>query len=439
MTDFTRVTVVGSLRRAVVVVPNDETIDTLVPQLMDLLGEPAARVARPLTLSRLTGEQLDPERTPAELAVSDGELLRLVRLDEAPPPPEVSDVTDAVSESLAGRPGRWNARSRIVAGAVGIGVATAAAGSVALRAASPVPLLPPAVWLLALLVAVGLGLARLRRAHGVALAVALGLAPSSALVAAAAIVPSGTVGVAEAIGLVLAAVWLTLLLGWGVAARRRSALLGSLVGLAGALLPIGLLTAGLPLGRAGAITAVVAVVGVGLLPAYAMNASGLAAIDDRVIAGRLTRRDEVLETLAEAYRTLTWSTAALAVALGGALCATVLRPDPWLLGAAGAVALVAALRTRAFPLRSQVLALWTAIALPAAVAIVVLLVPAAAAGAFAAAAVAVAVLAGVSPAAHRRAGLRRAGTVLEAVAVVALVPLLLGAFGVYTELLGAFR
>jgi hypothetical protein len=72
MTDFTRVTVVGSLRRAVVVVPNDETIDTLVPQLMDLLGEPAARVARPLTLSRLTGEQLDPERTPAELAVSDG-------------------------------------------------------------------------------------------------------------------------------------------------------------------------------------------------------------------------------------------------------------------------------------------------------------------------------------------------------------------------------
>jgi hypothetical protein len=351
----------------------------------------------------------------------------------------VSDVTDAVSESLAGRPGRWDARSRIVAGAVGIGVATAASGSVALRAPSPVPLLPPAVWLLALLVAVGLGLARLRRAHGVALAVALGLAPSSALVAAVAVVPTGTVGVAEAIGLVLAAVWFTLLLGWGVAARRRSALLGSLVGLAGALLPIGLLAAGLPLGRAGAITAVVAVVGVGLLPAYAMNASGLAAIDDRVIAGRLTRRDEVLETLAEAYRTLTWSTAALAVTLGGALCATVLRSDPWLLGAAGAVALVAALRTRAFPLRSQVLALWAAIALPAAVAIVVLLVPAAAAGAFAAAAVAVAVLAGVSPAAHRRAGLRRAGTVLEAVAVVALVPLLLGAFGVYTELLGAFR
>jgi len=439
MTDFTRVTVVGSLRRAVVVVPNDETIDTLVPQLMDLLGEPAARVARPLTLSRLTGEQLDPERTPAELAVSDGELLRLVRLDEAPPPPEVSDVTDAVSESLAGRPGRWDARSRIVAGAVGIGVATAAAGFVALRAAAPVPLLPPAVWLLALLVALGLGLARLRRAHGVALAVALGLAPSAALVAAAALLPSGPVGVAEAIGLVLALLWLTLLLGWGVAARLRSALLGSLVGLAGALLPIGLLAAGLPLGRAGAITAVVAVVGVGLLPAYAMNASGLAAIDDRVIAGRLTGRDEVLETLAEAYRTLTWSTAALAVTLAGALCATVLRPDPWLLGAAGAVALVAALRTRAFPLRSQVLALWAAIALPAAVAIVVLLVPAAAAGAFAAAAVAVAVLAGVSPAAHRRAGLRRAGTVLEPVAVVALVPLLLGAFGVYTELLGALR
>ena len=44
------------------------------------------------------------------------------------------------------------------------------------------------------------------------------------------------------------------------------------------------------------------------------------------------------------------------------------------------------------------------------------------------AAAAVGVLAGVSPAPHRRAGLRRIGTVLEGVAVVALVPLVIGAF-----------
>ncbi|RIX28468.1 EsaB/YukD family protein [Amnibacterium setariae] len=439
MSDFTRITVVGSQRRAVVVVPNDETVGTLVPQLMDLLGEPAARVARPLTLTRLTGEQLDPDRSPAELAVADGELLRLVRLDEAPPPPEVSDVTDAVSDSLADRHDRWDAPTRVVAGAVGIGLAAAGAGLSALAAPAPAPLLPAAAWALALLAALALGLGRLRRAQGVALAVALGLVPAVALPAAALLSGRGPVATAIAVGVLLALLWTTLLLGHGVASRSRAATLGALLGLGGAVLPLVLLAVGLPLGRVGAVTAVVAVVAVGLLPAAAMSASGLAALDDRVIAGRLTRRDEVRTTLASAYRTLTWSTAALAATLAAALTATVLGPDPWLLGTAGAVALVVALRTRAFPLRWQVLALWAAVAVPAAVAIAGLLVPAAAAGTFALVAVVVGVLAGVSPAPHRRAGLRRVGTVLEAVAVVALVPLVIGAFGVYAELLGAFR
>ena len=42
------------------------------------------------------------------------------------------------------------------------------------------------------------------------------------------------------------------------------------------------------------------------------------------------------------------------------------------------------------------------------------------------------------PAAHQRAFLRRVGNVIEALAVIALIPLLLGMFGIFSDLLRAF-
>jgi uncharacterized membrane protein len=42
------------------------------------------------------------------------------------------------------------------------------------------------------------------------------------------------------------------------------------------------------------------------------------------------------------------------------------------------------------------------------------------------------------PVSHQRAFWRRAGNLLEAVCVIALIPLLLGMFGIYRDLLGAF-
>jgi hypothetical protein len=53
--------------------------------------------------------------------------------------------------------------------------------------------------------------------------------------------------------------------------------------------------------------------------------------------------------------------------------------------------------------------------------------------------VVVAVVAGgVDPVAHQRASLRRFGNTVEALGVVALLPVLVGVFGVYGELLAAF-
>ena len=40
MVEFTRLTVIGSARKADLVVPNDEAVAGLMPRLMDLLDEP---------------------------------------------------------------------------------------------------------------------------------------------------------------------------------------------------------------------------------------------------------------------------------------------------------------------------------------------------------------------------------------------------------------
>ncbi len=112
MTEFTRLTVIGSARKADLVVPNDEAVSGLMPRLMDLLDEPTGSVVRPLTLVRSTGEQLDVALTIADQQVSDGELLRLVRSDDAPPPPEVADVTDVLGETLRDRSGLWSRFAR---------------------------------------------------------------------------------------------------------------------------------------------------------------------------------------------------------------------------------------------------------------------------------------------------------------------------------------
>ena len=138
MTEFTRLTVIGSARKADLVVPNDEAVAGLMPRLMDLLDEPTGSVVRPLTLVRTTGEQLDAALTIADQQVSDGELLRLVRSDDAPPPPEVADVTDVLGESLRDRAGLWSRFTRELTGSVAIGVLSCALA--AQLSAGPLPL-----------------------------------------------------------------------------------------------------------------------------------------------------------------------------------------------------------------------------------------------------------------------------------------------------------
>jgi hypothetical protein len=436
MTDFTRLTVVGTAHKAELVVPDDEAIGALIPPLMELLDEPTGPVARPLALVRTTGEQLDAARSAAEQELVDGEQLRLVRADDAPPPPEVADVTDVVGDTYADRPGRWSVTARQTAGAITLGAATC----VGLLAVPPSPTTAGSIIVAATAVALLSGRLRRRWAAIALTAVATGAAPAAALLLlSAAAVP---VGPASLLVVTAAIVWAVLGFAVGAGLRLRPALPGSIVGVGLALLPMLLIALGLDLDEVLAVSAAAAAVVCGLLPWYALSTSGLTGLDDQVLAGRPSRRRHVLQTVDEAYRTMSWSVVAVALPLGLTATMLVRSADPWAVVLGLAITVLTALRTRAFPLVVQQLPLCLAAVTATLVALLARQPQLGSAGqAIVLVGFGVLVAAGVGarPAEHQRARLRRIGNLVEAVLVIALIPLVLGVFGVYADLLGAFR
>ncbi|HTK63143.1 MAG TPA: type VII secretion integral membrane protein EccD [Pseudonocardia sp.] len=123
---FCRVTLLTARTRMDVSLPTDLTVAELVPMLCDLAGESGPRtsgrpagarqgartMAHPTAwcLAAVAGAELPPRATLGELGVLDGDLLRLRRRAEAPPPPVFDDPVDAVAEvvpPLDGTPGPW--------------------------------------------------------------------------------------------------------------------------------------------------------------------------------------------------------------------------------------------------------------------------------------------------------------------------------------------
>jgi type VII secretion integral membrane protein EccD len=439
MTDYTRLTIVGTARKAEMVVPADEPIGGLIPRLMELLDERPGAVSRPLTLVRSTGEQLDTSLSVAEQRIVDGELLRLLREDAAPPPPEVADVTDVLAESLASRPGLWTRRSRTATAAVAIGLLSLALSTVLARASDVEPVGTLAtVYGLAVVVAIVSGRFGGRWLAVAATSVALGCAAPLAVVLGA--VPALELPPVDVALAVIVLAWVALALGAGAGLGSRSAWWGGVLGVVLGAVPIVLRSLGVQDAGAVGVGAVLAVVVCGLLPWFAMSASGLTGLDDQVVDGRRGRRDEVLLTVGDAYRTLTWSTFAVAGPVAVTAVSSVGSADLWQVGLGVAVVLVVAARTRALPIAAQGWVLWAAALIgllggllvqPLAPGWLVIVL-------FAAGVVVAVVAGGVDPVAHQRASLRRVGNAVEALGVVALLPVLLGVFGVYADLLGAF-
>ncbi|MBO3089841.1 EsaB/YukD family protein [Cellulomonas dongxiuzhuiae] len=434
MSGWTRLTVQGAARRAQVVVPDDEPVAGLLPDLLDLLAEDRTARAHPATLVTLLGEQIDPSLSLGEQAVAQGALLRVVRVDQAPPPPEVADVTDVVAATLGTRPDRWRpAWAQAVAAALA-GVAGWVAGTTALGTAID----PVGVGAGALAAGVvAAGLARWRQAAGVVVgaAAAGGVVSAAPAVAGAWApdVPGSTVLLAlVGVGAVLALVA-------GAGTRRAAAAAGAGVGVLLAACPLLLVPVAGATGAAGA-TAVLGALVLGLLPGVAMSVSGLNGLDDRAVAGERPSRARVRRAVEDTYAALTWSTVATCAVTGVVGWVLVAQGDPWSAALAGAVALLVVLRVRVMPLVPQRVALWAAAAVvavgwalawveraPGTVAMV--------ASATALAAAATVTVHVTGPTAAR---LRRAASVVELLAAVATVPLLLAQLGVFSDLLDTF-
>ena len=116
---FCRVTVLAPRTRMDLALPTDLTVAELVPMLCELTGEMGPRshasgTGRPRPsawcLAAVAGAEMPPGGTLAALGVLDGDLLRLRRRAEAPPPPVFDDPVDAVAEAVPaadGTPGPW--------------------------------------------------------------------------------------------------------------------------------------------------------------------------------------------------------------------------------------------------------------------------------------------------------------------------------------------
>ncbi|MEO9247525.1 type VII secretion integral membrane protein EccD [Citricoccus nitrophenolicus] len=446
---YTRVALVGQRRNADLLLPSDTPLGTLMPQILDLLGDQPEDSLGAKLLVRADGGEVPPSKTLAESGVLDGERLRLVSRTEAPPSPIVYDLNDTVSDHTEAVPGRWSPVYRYIISGLLAAVGSWLAITRLLASFAP----EQQDWVALALAAVALVAAAALSAPGRRQAVAGTLAGAGTLFALSGLM-----------GLDLPAPWSTLALA-GLAALVQgvlgfivnrplsmfisAAVTGALV-LVWAVAPalsvwaIGDRTAD-PLVGSAAIAGIAALLVLGLLPKIALGVSGLAGMDDRHANGAAVLRRDVGTAIDSAHGGLISS--AIVCAVSAALSVWIVGGDtlafPYSLPLLACLVLALGLRARAFPLAAQRIPLYLATGLG-----VLALVRLAAAflpeyeGAFLAALLVLALVAGaglsVDLPEHSQARMRKAGDTVEAIALLAPIPLLIGYYGIYATLLETF-
>ncbi|WP_431047643.1 type VII secretion integral membrane protein EccD [Streptomyces sp. P1-3] len=442
--ELSRVTLVGDRRRVDLVLPADEPIGRLLPDILRLLDDRTAAQPMLRHLVAADGTLLSEDASLASAGVRDGAVLRLVREEDTPAAPVIHDVSDEVAEDLDLRAWRWGAGARewtAAVGSVGLAVAAGVLARVSLGASDvALPLVAVAV----ALSVIGVPFARLRkhehRPLGTTLMVCGGaLGVLGAWTAADA---QGWDGPGRLAGVAGSLVVTLVLLGVFSALGR-----GGLVGAGAVVSTVGVWELAAVLqddaGLVGAVLAVASVVALGVLPRLALTGAGLTALDDRRSGGTSVSRHAVGTALAATHRGLVLATIVTAVSAVGAGLLAVTEPSPWTVLLTAVLAVVLLSRSRAYPLVAEV-----AVLLAGAAVLFVRLVmlwidrgdgePYGPLAVLALAAVLPLCVLAVRPPEHVRVRLRRVVDLVEAVGVVALFPLVVGAFGVYGRLLDVF-
>lgn len=439
MTGYTRVNVASETNRAEVVVPNAEPIGSVLPQLLSMLSQPSSTVERPVTLVGADGDEVDLTKTPAELGLDDGSLLRLTHRDSAPPPPVVIDVADATAERQEDRADRWSPCARNVLTAAIAGTVSAYVGSSTPLSAQTLLWCVLGALVLAIATALTTGLMRRTELATLSGAVAVGLAlPLTNLLGAN--LPLLQAGPLAYLGLLVLVFSVVLLLAFGIARKHTGATVGAIIGIATSSLQLGLALSGMEPVRVSTITGIIAIALIGVLPWISLSASGLNTLDARIADRERVERDVARASVDAAYSTLTWGVVALTISVVTAAVMLVPAHELWSTMLAIALALVLALRSRSFPTTpAKVVLLIGAVLILLAMALSYQRDFGAWLGVIGAVAVlCIAAIGLIQPRPHVRARLRGWGNLIESLAVVALVPLALGVWHVYQDLLVLF-
>nr|WP_255459661.1 type VII secretion integral membrane protein EccD [Micrococcus sp. TA1] len=441
----------GERRNADLLLPSDTPVGALMPQILDVLDDRPRESLGAKVLVRSDGDTVPAVQTFAEAGVLDGERLALVSQTEAPPAPIIYDLNDTVSDATDAVPGRWSDTYRfLVCGVLAaLGAWLAVVGLLDRFLAEDAWTGWACFGVAAVLLVTGASLA----APGRMRAVAGTLTGTGALFAATGLVRLGldTPWLAVGLGALTA-----LVLGFlGFVVRRplsmfiAAAVTGGLtltwaVAPAVAAWAIGGRDAEVTVGAAG-IAGVVTLLVLGLLPTIALGASGLAGLDDGQAGGRPVLRTDARRAIESAHGGLIASAVACAVSLALAvwLVGTDTRGHAFSLPMLAFLALAVGLRARSFPLAAQRIPLYLAAAtgVLALVRLAVDFLPEADA-VFLVVLLGLALLTGsglsVTLPEHAQARVRRTGDTLEGLALFAVIPLLIGYFGIYASLLETF-
>lgn len=440
MSTYSRVTVIGQRRRMDAVLPADEPLGVLLPDLLRLLDEPLQQTPQRRFLTTATGVLVPPEGTLASAQIIDGAVLRLAAEGELPPPPTVYDVTEEAVEDLKRRGTTFKpAHRRVLAGA-GL-VFSLIAGAISLLVAAPNAIAAAALLVLAAICAfVGIALGR---AGNKMIAIPLIIVASVLLALAIgfwALDSGASLGLTVTIG--------ALCLAFGPLFFSAAGLVGGgLVAGATSVLFVVVWMAGIGTGlaadRVGALAALLAVLLLGLLPRMALALSGLSGLDDKRASGQEIMRGDVQSALNAAHLGLALATVPIAVSSGVAGIMLLKAGGPWAVALALVLAFLLASRSRLYPLVQEVATLFAA-AFTVVSGCVLIAAVNGQGGAFIALGLLVLVALfcafglGSAPAEHVRARLTQLLDYLEVGAIIVTVPLALGVFGVYSNLLNAF-
>lgn len=432
---YVRVTVVGGRRNADLVLPTAQAAAHLMPAVLDIVG--ATDDTMTYTLATTDGRVVDGAATLVDSGVRDGEILTLVAQAEVPSTPLVYDVVEVVDASTPW--GTWSERARRQ-------VLSALAALVLVSGAALAVWTWPAeafrVWAVSALLAgaVSAVASSWRRTEA-----AWAFGAATVLMTGCAVATMepprtrwGWMGVVTLAFAVVVGV-----VGW----CRRQALptLGALGVLAAAATEA--LVLGLFVRDAASVAAVVAatvVLGVGMLPRLALESSGVFALDTAVTSGVRVAKRDATAAVAEAHALLLGATIVSAVVLLVSLASVAAtRTDVWGITLSLVLTLATALRARHFPLAIERFVLWAA-AVGGGIGLAVGLLTA-----WPDWRLSVLLLCGVTVAALLAAGhtrptdlrtaqVRRVASVVENLTLLSVVPLLVGFFGVYADLLSSF-